>query len=58
MDITYALYVIEDFLNVIHPNYNEDKEEDNEEEEKKEQDNEDNIWNIIEDFFQQIGPHI
>jgi hypothetical protein len=48
MDITYALYVIEDFLNVIHPNYNEEKE----------QDNEDNIWNIIEDFFQQIGPHI
>ncbi len=49
MNITEIFCIIENFFDLIHPNFCDDYVE---------EDNEFNLWKICEEFFEQIGPQI
>jgi hypothetical protein len=49
MNINYTLNVVEEFLDIMYPNFCNDYDYEN---------NESELWKICEEFFQQIGPQI
>ncbi len=49
MNINEFLEIVEEFFDLIHPNFCDDYVE---------EDNEFNLWKICEEFFEQIGPQI